>query len=165
MTNVRCRHKICRQKQTTSLWSPAMSKTGFRASYASGTFLHENANLRLVKTVFSRISTIRRQIVHFGQNCHSWVNSDSPAPVADLPHACRAHLACPSLVSAHPRVRVSTNRAPTSLWLACMHAHACPHSLDVHTFVLTSRTFIQVFNQVTRLSNTSPTLSSYPEAR
>ncbi|PKI73575.1 hypothetical protein CRG98_006023 [Punica granatum] len=41
MTNVRCRHKICCQKRTTSLWSPAMSKTGFRTSYEHEAFSHE----------------------------------------------------------------------------------------------------------------------------
>ncbi|PKI60833.1 hypothetical protein CRG98_018764 [Punica granatum] len=32
MTNVRCRHKICCQKRTTSLWSLGTGKNGFQAS-------------------------------------------------------------------------------------------------------------------------------------
>ncbi|OWM68543.1 hypothetical protein CDL15_Pgr023508 [Punica granatum] len=42
MINVGYRYKIYCQKRLTALWSPGTGKTGFRASYATEAFFHEN---------------------------------------------------------------------------------------------------------------------------
>ncbi|PKI39015.1 hypothetical protein CRG98_040581 [Punica granatum] len=66
---------------------------------------------------------------------------------------------------------MSASRAPEHLpaRLTPCRAHACscmPSRAPIlaRTCILCTRAPFQAFNRVTRLSNTSPTLSSYPEA-
>ncbi|PKI77723.1 hypothetical protein CRG98_001847 [Punica granatum] len=79
---------------------------------------------------------------------HQRSSSSTPVPVTSARHPARP---CPSPVpvtSARHRAR-----RPSPCLAVPVRVHPC------------TRIFFQGFYRVTRLSNTSPTLSSYPEAR
>ncbi|PKI75846.1 hypothetical protein CRG98_003761 [Punica granatum] len=129
MTNVRCRYKICCQKRTTSLWSPAMSKNGFRASaqYPSPALVtrhqrpssstpvpvtsarHQHPSpiaLALVTEHSSARHRARQRSSPALVTCHQHPSPYVRAPVTSARHRACQHLSsCPTLVTAPDRAR------------------------------------------------------------
>ncbi|PKI78930.1 hypothetical protein CRG98_000677 [Punica granatum] len=112
------------------------------------------------------------QIVHFGQNRHSRVNSDSPAPTARQPPSARAR---PALLprtcrtpAAHISRAVAGFRPPacpcvhqpcSDVPLACMHAYPCTSTLPRRPYIRAN-----IPNVHSSVQPSHPTLKHFPDS-